>query len=180
MANYTRPIHYDIVMIGSSIFEFWDSPQWGQLSISNQAIRSTTTEFWLDHDLSTLPTAKHILVYCGSNDLIFGNNSEQIMVNLHALITHLSVRFPTAKIGYFSILQCPQKQAARQLPIIEKINTHMRKQTGEQYHYFEFNEALRNQAKWFADDGLHLTPDAYEMLNKFYQPVIERWVREAL
>jgi lysophospholipase L1-like esterase len=180
MANNTSPMPYDICMIGSSIFEFWGSPQWGQLLISNQAIRSTTTEFWLDYDLSTLPTAKHILVYCGSNDLIFGNNSEQIMSNLHGLITNLSVQFPKSQIGYFSILQCPQKQAARQLPIIEKINTHMRKQTGEQYHYFEFNEALRNQAKWFADDGLHLTPDAYEMLNKFYQPVIERWVREAL
>ena len=144
MSNYTRPIHYDIVMIGSSICEFWGSPQWGQLSISNQAIRSTTTEFWLDYDLSTLPTAKHILVYCGSNDLIFGNNSEQIMANLHGLITNLSVQFPKSQIGYFSILQCPQKQAARQFPIIEKINIHMRKQTGEQYHYFEFNETLRN------------------------------------
>jgi hypothetical protein len=51
----------------------------------------------------------------------------------------------------------------------------MRKQAGTQYHYFEFNDAVRNQAKWFADDGLHLTPDAYEMLNKFYQPVIETW-----
>ena len=34
---------------------------------------------------------------------------------------------------------------------------------------------MRNQAKWFADGGLHLTPEAYAMLNKFYQPVIERW-----
>ena len=166
---------YDICMIGSSIFEFWGSPQWGQLSISNQAIRSSTTEFWLNYDFNTLPNANHILVYCGSNDLIFGNNSEQIMVNLHALITHLSVQFPKAQIGYFSILQCPQKQAARQLLIIEQINSHMRKQAGKQYHYFEFNEALRNQAKWFADDGLHLTREAYQMLNKFYQPVIENW-----
>jgi lysophospholipase L1-like esterase len=166
---------YDIVMIGSSIFEFWGSPQWRQLSISNQAIRSTTTEFWLDHDLSTLLTAKHILVYCGSNDLIFGNNSEQIMLSLHALTTKLSIQFLKAKIGYFSILQCPQKQAAKQLFIIEQLNTHMCKQAGNQYHYFEFNEVLRNQAKWFADDGLHLTPEAYQMLNKFYQPVIENW-----
>jgi hypothetical protein len=179
MTNNTAPVHYDIVMFGSSIFEFWGSPQWGRLSISNQAIRRTTTEFWLDHDLSTSPTANHILLYCGSNDLIFGHNSEQIILNLHALITHLSVQFPKAKMGYFSILQCPQKQAAKQLLIIEQINTHMRKQAGKHYHYFEFNEAIRNQAKWFADDGLHLIPDAYEMLNKFYQPVIERWAREA-
>jgi lysophospholipase L1-like esterase len=180
MTNNTAPVHYDIVMFGSSIFEFWGSPQWGRLSISNQAIRRTTTEFWLDHDLSTSPTANHILLYCGSNDLIFGHNSEQIILNLHALITHLSVQFPKAKMGYFSILQCPQKQAAKQLLIIEQINTHMRKQAGKHYHYFEFNEAIRNQAKWFADDGLHLTPDAYEMLNKFYQPVIEIWAREGL
>ena len=124
---------YDLCMIGSSIFKFWGSPQWGQLSISNRAIRSTTTAFWLDHDLNTLPTANHILLYCDSNDLIFGNNSEHIMVNLHALITHLSVQFSNAKIGDFSILQCPQKQAARQSLVIEQLNTHMRKRAGKHY-----------------------------------------------
>jgi lysophospholipase L1-like esterase len=175
MTNNTSPKPYDISMIGSSIFEFWGTPQWGKRSISNQAVRGSTTDFWLHHDLSTLPAANHILVYCGSNDLIFGINSEQIMANLHALIINLSVQFPKAQIGYFSILNCPQKQAAKQLPIIEQINTQMRQQAGTQYHYFEFNDAVLNQAKWFADDGLHLTPDAYEMLNKFYQPVIETW-----
>jgi lysophospholipase L1-like esterase len=175
MTNNTLTMPYDISMIGSSIFEFWGTPQWGKLSISNQAVRSSTTDFWLQHDLSTLPAANFILVYCGSNDLIFGNNSEQIITNLHSLITHLSVQFPQAQIGYFSILKCPQKQAAKQLSVIEQINSLMRKQAGKQYHYFEFNDAVRNQAKWFADDGLHLTPEAYQMLNDFYQPVIEKW-----
>jgi lysophospholipase L1-like esterase len=176
MTNNALPMPYDISMIGSSIFEFWGTPQWGQLSISNQAVRSSTTDFWLHHDLSTIPDAHHILVYCGSNDLIFGNNSEQIMANLHGLITNLSVQFPKSQIGYFSILNCPQKQAAKQLPIIEQINTHMRQQAGKQYHYFEFNDAVHNQSKWFADDGLHLTPEAYQMLNEFYQPVIQKWI----
>jgi lysophospholipase L1-like esterase len=176
MTNNALPMPYDISMIGSSIFEFWGTPQWGQLSISNQAVRSSKTDFWLHHDLSTIPDAHHILVYCGSNDLIFGNNSEQIMANLHGLITNLSVQFPKSQIGYFSILNCPQKQAAKQLPIIEQINTHMRQQAGKQYHYFEFNDAVHNQSKWFADDGLHLTPEAYQMLNEFYQPVIQKWI----
>jgi lysophospholipase L1-like esterase len=175
MTNNISPMPYDISMIGSSIFEFWGTPQWGELSISNQAIRSSTTDFWLHHDLSTLPVANHILIYCGSNDLIFGKSSEQIMTSLHCLISRLTIQFPKTKIGYFSIINCAQKQAANQLPMIEQINTHMREQSGTDYHYFEFNDAIRNQAKWFADDGLHLTSDAYEMLNTFYQPVIEEW-----
>jgi hypothetical protein len=175
MSKYAFPMPYDICMIGSSIFEFWGTPQWGELSISNRAVRSSTTDFWLHQDLNTLPAANFILVYCGSNDLIFGNNSEQIIVNLHGLITNLTVQFPRSQIGYFSILNCPQKQAAKQFPIIEQINTHMRRQAGKQYHYFEFNDAVDNQAKWFADDGLHLTSEAYQMLNKFYQPIIQKW-----
>jgi hypothetical protein len=59
--------------------------------------------------------------------------------------------------------------------MIEHINTQMRKQAGTQYHYFEFNKAIRNQAKWFAGDGLHLRPETYQMLDKFYQSVIEQW-----
>jgi lysophospholipase L1-like esterase len=170
---------FDIVMIGSSIFEFWGLPKWGKLTISNQAVRSTTSDFWLSYDLSTLPVANNILVYCGSNDLIFGKNSQQIMLNLQRLLNNLAVEFPHAQIGYFSILECPQKQAVKQIPIIEKINSQMRNRFSSQYHYFyhyfEFNDAVRNQAKWFTQDGLHFTPEAYQMLDEFYRPIIEKW-----
>lgn len=175
MTNNTSPMPYEILMIGSSIFEFWGTPLWGQLSISNQAVRSSNTDFWLNFDLSTLPSANFILVYCGSNDLIFGNSSKQIIVNLQRLIANLHAQFPAAQIGYFSILKCPQKQAANQLSVIDQINAHMQKMASTQYQYFEFNDAVCNQPKWFAEDGLHLTPEAYQMLNTFYQPEIERW-----
>jgi hypothetical protein len=55
------------------------------------------------------------------------------MTNLHGLITNLSVQFPKAQIGYFSILNCPQKQAAKQLPIIEQITNHFPKDRYVEY-----------------------------------------------
>lgn len=162
-------------MIGSSIFEFWEIPKWDDLSITNQAIRSTTTDFWVNYDLSTLPNSKAILVYCGSNDLIFGNTTEQISFNLQGLMSKLSRQFPGAKIGYFSILQCPQKSATGQSLTIDHINQYMRAESGQYYQYFEFNEAIDQQPKWFIEDGLHLTQEAYAMLNVFYSQVIQVW-----
>lgn len=169
----------DITLLGSSIFEFWGNPKWGDLLISNNAIRSTTSEYWLEHDFSDLPNTEHILIYCGSNDLIFGNKPEQIIANILSLISTLSEQFPTTYIGFFSILKCPQKQAENQLEIIEHINQQIRLKSSEHFRYFEFNDAICNDPKWFVGDGLHLTTEAYMMLNRFYEPVIQNWVQHS-
>lgn len=175
MFSDQKPV--DITLLGSSIFEFWGTPKWGDLLISNRAIRSTTSEYWLKHDFSDLPNTEHILLYCGSNDLIFGNKPEQIIANLFNLISALSEQFPTTHIGFFSILKCPQKQAEKQLETIEQINQQMRLTSSERYRYFEFNDAICNDPKCFVEDGLHLTAEAYIMLNRFYTPIIQNWVQ---
>lgn len=170
-----KPI--DILMIGSSIFEFWARPNWGDYLIVNHAIRSTTTHDWLNFDMSQLPDAEHILIYCGSNDLIFGFSDEQIYENLLRLMNKLNTRFKTTKIGYFSIIKCPQKAAAKQIARIEKINAWMRQQAGHGFYYFDFNSAIDNQAIWFIEDGLHLTAAAYQMLDKFFAPQVDEWIQ---
>lgn len=171
--------HVDLLMIGSSIFEFWGTPLWGDLIIANHAIRSTTTNDWLIFDKKQLPEAQHILIYCGSNDLVFGFSDKQIHENLQRLISQLSARFKTSKIGYLSIIKCPQKEAAQQIPNIERLNLWMQHQAGKNYRYFEFNEAINGQPHWFVEDGLHLTADAYQMLNTFFTPRINKWVQSA-
>lgn len=175
--NKTIEKPVDILMIGSSIFEFWGRPNWGNYLIANLAIRSTTTNDWLNFEMSQLPETKHILIYCGSNDLIFGFSDEQIYENLLQLMNKITTRFKTAKIGYFSIIKCPQKAAAKQLTRIEKINAWMRQHTEPDYCYFDFNSAIDNQTIWFIEDGLHLTDEAYQMLDQFFAPKVDYWVQ---
>ena len=170
---------HDIVMIGSSIFEFWQKPNWGTLNISNNAIRSTQSLDWCNSDLSTLPKAKNYLVYCGSNDLIYGVPPEQTVANINVVLFSLAKLNPDAKIGYFSIMKCPQKQEAQQLNVIDKMNKHIKTITccgiNNRIHYFDFNEYINNDKKWFNNDGLHLTEQAYQMLDEKLEPVISQW-----
>jgi lysophospholipase L1-like esterase len=168
---------FDIVMIGSSIFEFWQQPSWGKLKIANHGIRSTSTQHWLEYDLSKLPKAKCYLLYCGSNDLIFGLSPYQSTANCTAIINELVQLHPDAQVGYFSIIKCPQKQEANQLALIDDMNQKIQTDCNGQMDYFDLNQHLENDQKWFNDDGLHLTEDAYAMLDEKLSPVMKDWVK---
>jgi lysophospholipase L1-like esterase len=169
---------FDITMIGSSIFEFWQQPQWGTLKIANKAIRSTTTDHWLATDFSTFEKTKNIIVYCGSNDLIFGKAVSDIITNIKALLDKLGQHFPDCKIGYFSIIKCPQKIAAGQLPVINEITKEIKNYAIGSFSYFEFNDFISDDSRNFNEDGLHLTENSYAMLNRTLAPIMSQWVLE--
>jgi lysophospholipase L1-like esterase len=188
----------DIVMIGSSIFEFWQQPHWPPLTVSNNAIRGTQSQYWCDSNLNALPKARSYLVYCGSNDLIYGVSVKQTIDNIKAVLTNLIRLYPAAKVGYFSIMKCPQKESAGQLNIIDDINQQISSFINivnrgssptkaikiANLYYFNFNHYIANNKQyplksWFVDDGLHLTNEAYRMLDKQLTPVLARWVNSA-
>lgn len=178
----------DITLIGSSIFEFWGKPQLGELVISNQAIRSTQSSYWLDkaenNDLSHLFPTKNILVYCGSNDLIYGGSAESIINNVCQLLDKLLETAKAncsdtgeCKIGYFSIMHCPQKQLAKQTEMINDINRAIEEYCVGKVSFFNFNDYIPADASWYVEDGLHLTEKAYSRLNEQLTPVLNNWVK---
>jgi lysophospholipase L1-like esterase len=182
----------DIVMIGSSIFEFWQQPHWFPLTVGNHAVRGTQSQYWRDSNLSTLPKARSYLVYCGSNDLIYGVSPKQTIENITVVLTELLRLQPSAKVGYFSIMKCPQKESAGQLDIIDGINQqinafiNLANRTVDNnkisnLHYFNFNHYVDNNKQnqceqWFVEDGLHLTNKAYQMLDDQLKPVLALWL----
>lgn len=171
----------DIVMIGSSIFEFWLQPKWGELTIVNHAIRRTQSQDWLNKalngELDNLPAAKGILIYCGSNDLIYDTPPANIVNNVCWLLDNLAEIFPNTRLGYFSVMLCPQKVAAGQQNIINGVNFSIEKFCRGKYHYFHFNDFIESDEQWFIEDGLHLTEQAYLMLNKKLSPVLNQWIK---
>jgi len=183
----------DIVMIGSSIFEFWQQPHWAPLTVSNKAVRGTQSQYWHDSDLTALPKAKSYLVYCGSNDLIYGVSAKQTIKNIKTVLTELMRLQPSAQVGYFSIMKCPQKESAGQLEIIDDINQQINAFINivngntsptkaikiANLHYFNFNHYIANSEQWFVDDGLHLTNRAYQMLDERLKPVLSLWLSAA-
>jgi lysophospholipase L1-like esterase len=80
-------------------------------------------------------------------------------------------------------MKCPQKQEAQQLTVIDKMNKHIKTATccgvNNRIHYFDFNDYINNDKKWFSDDGLHLTEKAYQMLDEKLKPVISKWALDS-
>lgn len=169
---------YDVVMIGSSIFEFWGKPNWGEVKVANHAVRSTASQYWLDYDLNTLPLSKSIIVYCGSNDLVFGVPTDAIIDNIKALLNKLKKQYPQANIGYFSILKCPQKSVAGQLNTIDQINLNIKEFCSSNIQYIEFNEFIENDPRWYIEDGLHITAQAYAKIDEHVSETIAHLLKQ--
>jgi lysophospholipase L1-like esterase len=76
-------------------------------------------------------------------------------------------------------MHCPQKKAANQIEVINQINKRIERfceTTTDKYKFFNFDEFISDDAKWFIEDGLHLTEQAYDMLNTQLSPVLNKWV----
>jgi len=165
-----------ISLIGSSIFEFWGTPSWPNCELVNEAIRSTQSQDWLERDLTDLAPVTHRFVYCGSNDLIFGKSVREVIQNCQKLLIKLRELQPKAKLFYFSILQCPQKEEGNQLEDIAIINAELRRFCDELgVTFVDFNQFIANEPRWFVEDGLHLSQEAYQHLVIELGPFIERW-----
>ena len=174
LAFHEKVRMFDLVMIGSSIFEFWGNPNFGELNITNRAIRSTTSQSWSEYNFAELPKSKGFLIYCGSNDLIFGNPDNTVN-NVELILKQLNTQFPNAKLGYFSIIKCPQK--CTQYDLIDKINQSVKALQISNYQYFEANDFIDNNPHWYLNDGLHLNQDAYLMLQKKLTLPISQWLK---
>jgi len=164
-----------ISLLGSSIFEFWGTPTWPNCRVINEAIRSTQTTDWLNKDLRQLKAATHRFVYCGSNDLIYGQFQGDIIANAQSLLEELEQAHPNTKLVFFSILKCPQKAAAQQLNIIDEINDTLKEFCNNRYGFIDFNQLIENDKRWYLEDGLHLNDAAYSHLEQALAKIINRW-----
>lgn len=171
-----------VLVVGSSIFEQWacvpDAVPY--CHVVNRAIGGTVTAFWAEH-LATVLTEESpdvVLFYCGSNDLNAEATDHEIIANVLACRATLQALMPHARLAYFGIIKAPQKLGKWEQ--IDQLNTAIGAQLAPGDLYVESNAVFFPKdaplPRYFIEDGLHLTDDAYLALTDYARPLLAEWI----
>lgn len=173
-----------IVLAGSSIFQAWTHAQ--DIApghrVVNRAVGGTTTQYWKDR-LAAVMAAESpdaVLFYCGSNDLNQNISEGAIVENVVQCRAVVRRQSPTCLFAYFGIIKAPQKNGKWDL--IERLNRAIRSALPPRDLYVETNEVFfpegRPVSRLFAEDGLHLTDEAYDLMSVNARPILAAWMME--
>lgn len=171
-----------ILVVGSSIFEFWeaiDSVAPG-CRVVNRAVGGTTTAYWAENLESVLDEIAPdlVLFYAGSNDLNAEVPDESIVANVLSCRATLQRLAPGSRLAYFSIIKAPQKQGKWER--IDRIDAEIRARLSPGDLFVESNDVFfpdgRPAERFFLEDSLHLTEDAYDALTEYVRPRLAAWL----
>jgi lysophospholipase L1-like esterase len=172
-----------VILTGSSIFQAWtsaaDAVQGRE--VVNRAVGGTITAYWVENlsQVLTDEAPDAVLLYCGSNDVSAEVPPEEIIRNTalcRALIRRHSAE---VQFAYFGIMRAPQKEGKWDL--IDRINAAVRSRLEAEDLYVEPNDVLVDGgvpiARYFVEDGLHLTQEAYAALGAYAAPRLSDWLK---
>jgi lysophospholipase L1-like esterase len=173
---------HNILLVGSSIFALWETAP-GLVPghrVRNRAVGGTTTAYWREHigEVLAQEAPGVVLFYCGSNDLNLCVPVTDIIDGLLWCRRKIGEVDPAIRTAYFGIIKAPQK--AGRWDDIDRINGAIRAGWPVDDLYVETNQVFAPQGwaepRWFVEDGLHLTGEAYEELSTFTRPLLTRWM----
>ncbi|MCB0129910.1 MAG: hypothetical protein KDD78_03645 [Caldilineaceae bacterium] len=170
-----------LLVVGSSIFAQWRNAAAiaPGTPLINRAVGGTLTRDWvvsLPSVLTATPPGA-MLFYCGSNDINHGVTDSAIVANVMRCRAILAELAPDAPMAYFGIIKAPQKVG--HWTRIDRLNATIRAGLALNDLYVESNDlffhAGQPVARWFVEDGLHLTDAAYAALTTFVRPQVAAW-----
>ncbi|MFA6294391.1 MAG: GDSL-type esterase/lipase family protein [Victivallales bacterium] len=173
-----------ILFVGSSIFEGWKNAidLIPDCIAANRAVGGTKTADWvrLLPDIIVSETPDAILYYCGSNDLSYDIPKERILDNVRDFRMIMCKKAPFARLAYFGIIKSPQKTG--KWDVIDTLNKNISSMLQEGDLYLDPNEVFFHAgapvARFYIEDGLHMTDEAYLRLSDYAAPIINGWLNE--
>jgi len=172
-----------ILFTGSSIFRCWTSlaQDMHPLPVLNRAFGGARTWEVLHYmDRIVLPYAPRVIVYyCGSNDVHCGSQAGDIARRFGEFVVKVHAKLPKTHIFFVSIIRAPQKRD--KWAVIDAANAMIRSYCGTArgVSYLDVNPAFFDQRRQprtdlYADDGLHLRPEAYREMTLLIKPALEK------
>ena len=172
-----------ILLVGSSIFQAWSNAKniAPEYNVKNRAIGGTITAYWTEHlpAILTEEVPDIVLFYCGSNDINCNISEADIIENVAKCRKIIRSFSQNINFAYFSIIKAPQKRGRWKL--IDNINTAINNELSLNDLYIETNNLFFADngpvERFFIEDELHLTSEAYDELSTYTQPLISAWMK---
>ncbi|MDH5424041.1 MAG: hypothetical protein OEY29_03480 [Gammaproteobacteria bacterium] len=111
---------------------------------------------------------KSILVYAGENDIAYGKNTKQTLVDFKKLIGLLSVKYPKAMINIFAIKLSPKRTVFSKayIKLNKDINAYAATLKNAMFFSSKLSNNILNDSKFYLTDQLHLSHEGYRELTR--------------
>jgi lysophospholipase L1-like esterase len=172
----------EIVFFGSSSIKLWDLPKsFPDLKTINRGIvGSTLGDALRNLDRIVIPyKPRLVVVYAGDNDIYGGATSEQVAVAFEQIVRRLRAALPEVRIVFIGI-----KPSLQRWTVVERMRlaNGLIKAFAEHDDGVAFVDVDQAMLGWdeqprrelFVPDGLHLTPEGYQVWTALLRPLLVR------
>jgi hypothetical protein len=174
------PPHGQIVFVGSSTIVDWDPARYfPEFTIINRGLWGSSL---IDNvrlvDRIVLPyKPRLVVVYAGDNDIDGGQTSEGVTVQCERFIRAVHASLPQTRIVLIGIKPSPKRWLT--IDRARAANEMIRALAGrdDRVAFLDVDSVMlgwdeKPRADLFADDGLHLSPQGYQLLTMLLRPFL--------
>jgi lysophospholipase L1-like esterase len=169
-----------IVFVGSSTIVDWDPVKYfPDLKIINRGLwgSSLIDTVRLVNRIVLPYEPRLVVVYAGDNDVDAGQTSEDVAVQFERLVKAIHARLPQARIVFIGIKPSPQRwltidRARAANDLIRAICSR-----DDRVAFLDVDGVMlgwdeKPRKELFADDGLHLSPQGYQLWTTLLRPFL--------
>jgi lysophospholipase L1-like esterase len=178
----TKPIPIDILLVGSSIIQKWNTLQNflpPSIKIVNLGMSAFTSADMFDaHYIQLLSKYNpvNIIYYCGSNDIRKNIDPRVVIRNIEYFFINIFKKIygPNVNIIFISIIQNPVKSIYKKNIDIVNYYTHNNIIQFSKKFYISFLDITEDlhDTKYFYKDNIHLNKSGYQKLNEKIIPLL--------
>ena len=170
----------EIVFVGSSSIRLWDAQRYfPDLKIINRGFGGSQLSDAVRYaDRIVIPYKPRIVVvYAGDNDIYGGATSEQVVISFEQFVRTVRAKLPAVRIVFIGIKPSLQRWdvIVRTRVANEMIRAYA--EHDDDIAFLDVDQAMlgwdeKPRSELFVEDGLHLTPEGYELWSALLRPLL--------
>jgi lysophospholipase L1-like esterase len=170
----------EVVFVGSSTIRLWDLAKWfPDLKTINRGFGGSEMEDATRHaNRIVVPyQPRLVVVYAGDNDIGAGTTSEQVVVDFERFVRVVQATLPQTRIVYVGIK--PSLLRWTQIDRMRAANAMIRAycERDDRLAFVDVDQAMlgwdeKPRKELYVSDGLHLTPEGYQILTMLLRPFL--------
>lgn len=175
------PAPGEVLFVGSSTIVSWETAKaFPGIKTINRGVWSSSLTDAVQHlDRLVFPYAPRVIVlYAGENDINSGATSEQVAVEFERFVAGVQARLPQTKILFIGLKPTIQRWSQIQRmrlanDLIRQFCTH-----DDRLAFLDVDGVMlgwdeKPRKELFLEDGLHLSPQGYQLWNVLVRPFLQ-------
>lgn len=172
-----------MVFYGSSTFTLWNDlttvfNEYTPLNLGFGGSTLAACTWFFDRVFKNINGIEAIVIYAGDNDLGEGRHPEEVVLYLENLLTRIRKKFGNIPCSFISIKPSPIRWYLNSSLRYTNSNIRELMSKDSNFYYVDIYEFMLDEhgspnPKYYIEDGLHLSPEGYQLWTDILKKHIE-------